>query len=71
MASYTVTAHITFEITNPSALQAVAALSGSTGGDELAQVEAAVRSGLSELPRVGERYGFKISDSDANVVPAG
>ncbi len=70
MGSYTVTATITFDITNPSALQAIAALGGSTGGDELAQVEAAVRSGLRELPRVAERYGFRISASDASVVAA-
>jgi hypothetical protein len=71
MGSYTVRATITFEITNPSALQAVAALAGTTGGDEPALVDAVVRSGLRELPKVADRYGFSISASDATVDVAG
>ncbi len=67
MGSYTVTATITFQVTNPSALQAVAALAGTNGGDERTLVEAVVRSGLRELPKVAERYGFIISASDATV----
>jgi hypothetical protein len=71
MGSYTVTATITFEITNPSALQAVASVAGTTGGDERALVDAVVRRGLAELPNVADRYGFRISASDATVDVAG
>jgi hypothetical protein len=70
MASYTVTATITFDITNPSAFQAIASLTGSTGGDERDQVEAIARSALMQLPTVAERYGFHITAGDAMVETA-
>jgi hypothetical protein len=69
MGSYTVTATITFDVTNPSALRAVASLAGTTSGDEPTLVDAVVRSGLQQLPKVADRYGFIISASDATVEP--
>lgn len=66
MATHTVHATITVEITNPSALAAIAALSGGSG-DERAQVEAAVNSGLRELPGIAQRYGFRVTESSATV----
>jgi hypothetical protein len=67
MATHTISATITVEITNPSALAAVSAISGGTGGDERAQVQAAVNAGLRELPSIAQRYGFRVTESSATV----
>ena len=66
MTTHTVQATLTVEITNPSALAAIAAIAGG-GGDERAQVQAAVNAGLRELPSVAQRYGFRITGSSATV----
>lgn len=63
MTSYKVNATITVEVTNPSVLSAI----GGAGGDERAQIQAAVNAGLKELPGVAQRYGFRVTDSSATV----
>jgi hypothetical protein len=70
-SSYTITATITVRITNPTAVATIAALTGAGGGDERSQLEAAVAAGLKELPGIGQRYGFQVLDSHADVTPAG
>lgn len=67
MTKYTVTATLDVEISNPTALEALA---GGGGGDERSQIQAAVDAGLRELPGVAQRYGFRISDARATVEPA-
>ena len=62
MATHTINATITVEVTNPTTLQA---LGGS--GDEAAQVQGAVDAGLKELRSIAQRYGFRIVDADATV----
>ncbi len=62
MATHTVNATITVEVTNPTALNAI-----SSGGDESSQVQAAVDAGLQELRSLAGRYGFKITDAKATV----
>ena len=66
MTTHTVHATFTVEVTNPSALAAIASLAGGSG-DERAQVEAAANAGLRELPSIVQRYGFRITDSSATV----
>lgn len=63
MATHTVNATLTVEITNATALSAI----GASGADERAAVQAAVQAGLKELPSVAQRYGFRILDSSATV----
>ena len=66
MTTYTVTATIEVEITNPSALDAIAGLSGNTG-DERSKVQSAIDAGLKELPGIGRRYGFDVKSATATV----
>jgi hypothetical protein len=63
MATHTVTATITVDVTNPSALQAI----GGGAQDEASQVQAAVDAGLQELTSIAGRYGFAIKDATATV----
>ena len=66
--SYEITAVITVKVTNPSAVHAIAAVSGAgVSGDERKDLESAVAAGLTELPKMVERYGFQILDSRAHV----
>ena len=66
--SYVITATITVQVTNPSAVRAIAAVSGAgVSGDERADLEAAVGAGLKELPGLVQRYGFQVVDSHAVV----
>jgi hypothetical protein len=66
MSSYTVHATFEVDITNPSALNAVAHLNGGEG-DEKAKVQSALNAGLAELQRISGRYGFSITSSSATV----
>jgi len=68
--SYAITATITVRITNPAAVAAVAAMSGAGAGDERSQLQAAIAAGLKELPAIGQRYGFQVIDSHADVATA-
>jgi hypothetical protein len=58
MTSYKVNATLTVEVANST-------------GDDSATIQAAVDAGLKELPGVAQRYGFRITDADATVEPAG
>ena len=66
MTTYTVNATIEVEITNPSALNAIASLTGGSG-DERSKVQSAVDAGLKELPGIGNRYGFAVKSATATV----
>lgn len=70
MTNYTVTATFTVHADSPAALQGIAALTGTSGGDERSQIEAAVKAGLKEVPGLVRRYGFTVSDATATVAPA-
>jgi hypothetical protein len=70
MTNYSVTVTMTVEVSNPSAVAAVAAIGGAAGADERGQVQAAANAGLDELTTVGRRYGFTISEASASVVEA-
>jgi hypothetical protein len=63
MATHTVTATITVDVSNPSALNAL----GGGAQDEAAQVQAAVDAGLRELSSIAGRYGFTVRDATATV----
>jgi hypothetical protein len=62
MATHTVNATITVDVSNPAALAAF-----GSSGDESAQVQAAVDAGLKELTSIATRYGFTITDASATV----
>lgn len=66
MTSFTVTANITTEISNPAALAAF----GGGAGDDTAKVQSAVDAGLNELRGIASRYGFTITDASAVVEPS-
>ena len=70
MSNYSVTVSMTVQVSNPSAVAAVAAIRGATGADERGQVQAAADAGLDELTTVARRYGFTISEASARVTPA-
>lgn len=63
MTTHTVHATITVEVNNGSVLAAIA----GDQGDERARVERALQTGLRELPAIGQRYGFKVVDSDVAI----
>ena len=65
--SYTVTANFTVDVTDPSAVSAIAATTGVPAGDELAQVQAMANVGLHELESIARRYGLSVSNSNAQV----
>jgi hypothetical protein len=62
MATHTVTATITVDVTNPAALSAF-----GDGADEAAKVQAAADAGLKELSSIAGRYGFTITGASATV----
>jgi hypothetical protein len=66
MTTYTVKATIEVDITNPSALNAIAGMTGNTG-DERSKVQSAIDAGLKELPGIGSRYGFAVKSASATV----
>ena len=66
MSTYSVTTIMTVDIANPAVVAALA----SGAGDERQQVQAAADLGLKELSRIASRYGFTISQTTAQVIPA-
>jgi len=65
--SYTVDATLVVDVSNPTAVAALAAAGAWSGGDQKAQVQAVADLGLQELQTVARRYGITISESSARV----
>jgi hypothetical protein len=63
MTTHTVTATIQVEVTNPTALNAIA----GSGGDEATRIQSAVDAGIAELRGIARRYGFDVKSATATV----
>jgi len=66
MTTHTVNVTLTVEVTNSAVLAVIPGVQAARG-DEKAQLQAAVDSGLRELQSLGGRYGLKVSDATATV----
>jgi len=66
MTTHTVSVILTVEVTNPAVVSMIPGVRAA-GGDEKAQLQAAVDAGLRELQSLGGRYGLKVSDASATV----
>ena len=66
MITHTVNVTLTVEVTNSAVLAVIPGVQAARG-DERAQLQAAVDSGLRELQSLGGRYGLKVSDATATV----
>lgn len=65
MTKHTVTATFQVEVTDPTALNAIA----GSSGDEASRLQSAADAGVKELSRIAGRWGVDVTSASATVEP--